>query len=236
MLIHLIINKGKVITMARVRKQEEYTLKKNKIIIDSISLLNEIGYNQFSINKAIASAGLTKGAFFHYFESKNELIDAIIDHFQKPMVENLEEIANDETIEPKDKISLMATSVTKVKEDNKETIEQLMNLLLKEENKVIGEMINEKSIELFVPIYEKVIVEGNLKGQFNVENPNGSLFMYFNILSAIRKEIGIVMGAKRKDQYRFNKLKEKVTAFEDFARNLFNLDPDTNIIDHRIFQ
>ena len=96
--------------MARVRKENEYLTKKNKIIIDSIRLLNEIGYEEFSINKAIAEAGLTKGAFFHYFSSKKELIDEIINYFQAPLIKSLEEISNDSTIEPKEKIVLMANS------------------------------------------------------------------------------------------------------------------------------
>ncbi len=219
--------------MARVRKENEYISKKKKIIIESIKLLNEIGYDMFSLNKAIESAGMTKGAFFHYFNSKKELIDEIINYFQSPLIEALEEISNNNSVEPKDKILLMANSVSMIKTENKETVFQLMNLLNKKENIAIAEMINDKSIETFLPIYEKVLIEGNNKGQFNVTHPNGSAFIYFSALAAVRKEIDVVMNSPVVNQERYLKLMEKVKAFEDYARDLFNLDESIEIIDKK---
>jgi len=81
--------------MSRVRKQEEFDAKRRQIVRDSIELLDKIGYEKFSVNKVIASTGMTKGAFFHYFKSKKELIEEIVNIFLLPMAEALNEIVND---------------------------------------------------------------------------------------------------------------------------------------------
>lgn len=220
--------------MARVRKQAAYIEKKNQIVMKSIALLDEIGYEQFSINKVITHAGMTKGAFFHYFSSKSELIGEIIDLLKRPLAEALGVIANDKTLSPKQKILNMADSIQEVKGAHQQTAMQLTRLLQRAENKSIANMVEEESIELFLPIYEKVLVEGNKCGQFNIAYPNGSAFIYFSALAAIKREIGAVMNHEIKDKDRRLKLKEKVKAFEAYANSLFNFDEDIKIIDVRV--
>ena len=44
--------------MARVRIEKEYIQKKNKIIMDAVDLLLEVGYESFSINKIISKTGI----------------------------------------------------------------------------------------------------------------------------------------------------------------------------------
>ncbi|MCG8685315.1 MAG: TetR/AcrR family transcriptional regulator [Desulfobacterales bacterium] len=221
--------------MSRVRKQEEYNAKKNRIVMMSIDLLDEIGYEHFSVNKVIANAGMTKGAFFHYFKSKNELIEEIVNIILLPMAAALEEIVSDKTLLPKQKILNMADSVNKIKSTHKRTAQQLVKLLQKEENKNMAHMVTEKTIEMFLPMYEKVLIEGNELGQFNIEYPNGSAFIYFNVLASINKEIGAVMRSDIIDKKRYFKLREKVSAFEAYAQNLFNFDNEIKVIDEKLW-
>jgi AcrR family transcriptional regulator len=221
--------------MSRVRKQEEYEAKKSRIVRESIALLDKIGYEKFSINKVITSTGMTKGAFFHYFKSKNELIEEIANIFLLPMARSLDEIANDKTILPKQKILMMADSVSEIKGTNTKTTQQLVRLLAKDENKGIAGIISEKSIEIFLPIYEKVMIEGNECGQFNIPYPNGSAFIYFNVLASINREIGAVLVSKTVDKERFLKLKEKLSAFEDYAKSLFNFNNGIKVIDEKLW-
>jgi AcrR family transcriptional regulator len=218
-----------------VRKQEEFRAKKSQIVRESVDLLDKIGYEKFSINKVIASTGMTKGAFFHYFKSKKELIEEIANIFLLPMAKALDETAKDKTVLPKQKILIMADSVSKIKSIDTKTTQQLVKLLVKEENKGIAGIISEKSIELFLPIYERVMAEGNECGQFNIPYPNGSAFIYFNVLASINREIGAVLGSKTVDKERYLKLKEKVSAFEDYAKSLFNLDNDIKVIDEKLW-
>lgn len=221
--------------MARIRNQEEYDRKRLEIAIASVELLDKIGYEQFSLNKVIANEGMTKGAFFHYFKSKNELIEAIVNIILEPMSEALELIAMDREVKPKQKILNMALAVGKIKDEHRHTTKQLVRLLQKSENKQIAEIVAGKSIELFLPLYEHVLVEGNLTGDFAIPHPHGSAFMYFSVLASLNKEIGNVKTSPIYDEKRLIELKDKMKAFERYARDLFDLEDHIKIIDESIW-
>lgn len=47
---------------------------KNKIFVTAIDLIRKKGYDNVSINEICSLAGFTKGAFYHHFNSKDDLL------------------------------------------------------------------------------------------------------------------------------------------------------------------
>jgi len=54
---------------------------RNKILDVSQHLLLEQGYGGMSVDSVIDAAGITKGAFFYHFKSKNDLAQALLDRY-----------------------------------------------------------------------------------------------------------------------------------------------------------
>ncbi len=55
---------------------------KQKITAAAKNLFSTHGYSQTTIDDIITAAGITKGAFYHYFKSKEDLCGEIIDSMQ----------------------------------------------------------------------------------------------------------------------------------------------------------
>ena len=59
------------------------TATKNKILDAGQQLLLEQGYGGMSVDQVIEAAGITKGAFFYHFKSKNDLAQALLERYIK---------------------------------------------------------------------------------------------------------------------------------------------------------
>jgi len=57
------------------------SVTRNKILDVSQQLLLDQGYGGMSVDSVIEGAGITKGAFFYHFKSKNDLAQALIDRY-----------------------------------------------------------------------------------------------------------------------------------------------------------
>ncbi|WP_121612379.1 TetR/AcrR family transcriptional regulator [Mesobacillus foraminis] len=73
--------------MSWLKRRAQKELTKKKIFEASLSLFIEKGYENVSIEQIVASLGLTKGAFYHHFVSK----DAIIIEFYHTIIQELTE-------------------------------------------------------------------------------------------------------------------------------------------------
>jgi TetR/AcrR family transcriptional repressor of nem operon len=54
---------------------------RRKLLDAALSLIREKGYSSTSVDELCAEAGVTKGAFFHHFKSKDALAVAAADHW-----------------------------------------------------------------------------------------------------------------------------------------------------------
>lgn len=57
------------------------TATRNKILDTAEAMILEQGFSATSIDKLVAQAGVTKGSFFHHFESKSVLAHTLVERF-----------------------------------------------------------------------------------------------------------------------------------------------------------
>ena len=62
---------------------------KEKIVTEAIRLFLQKGFRNTTINDIINAADTSKGAFYWYFKSKNELLQTIIEEFEKTFIDKV---------------------------------------------------------------------------------------------------------------------------------------------------
>ncbi len=222
--------------MARTKNEQEYAQKKQKILNDAMRLLAEIGYEEFSVNKVITTSGLTKGAFFHYFRSKKELLDGIVKQILAPMMEGFQIIADHPTMNAKEKMMEMFTMAGNMKMQDEQRMRLMVNLLYKEENQLILYEISKEMLELNLPIFEKVITEGNNDGSLQIGNIHGTAFMLLNNVISINQELGRMMYGAKAEQAKWENLYDKMMQMESYAKEIFQFDEETNLYSGKVYE
>lgn len=64
-----------------MRKANEHSPAKEKLLETARQLMQTQGYSATSVDQICEAAGLTKGGFFHYFKSKEELGKSVLDYY-----------------------------------------------------------------------------------------------------------------------------------------------------------
>jgi len=78
---------------------------KEKITAQSIRLFEKKGFTETSIQDVVDSLGVTKGTFYYYFSSKEELLMDIHLGYIDGLLYNQEQILNDASKSYKEKLS-----------------------------------------------------------------------------------------------------------------------------------
>ena len=65
---------------------------KDKIIESSLYLFEKHGFHGVSVHQIVEHSGTSKGGFYHYFQSKDELLYVIHDYFISYVLRNAEEV------------------------------------------------------------------------------------------------------------------------------------------------
>ncbi len=78
--------------MVRILKKPEE--RKKEILEVAKELFQSLGYNKTSVEAIIEKAGISKGTFYYYFSSKNEVLSYIAHDTLKEMVIEAQKIQN----------------------------------------------------------------------------------------------------------------------------------------------
>ena len=94
--------------MARNKYPEE-TVKRILDVAEELFMTK--GYEQTTMADIVDDlGGLTKGAIYHHFKSKEDIFEAVFERANRPMVEQVERIASDTTLSGLEKIRAFYTT------------------------------------------------------------------------------------------------------------------------------
>lgn len=152
--------------MARNKYPEETI---NQILTVALNLFMQKGYEQTSIQDIINElGGLTKGAIYHHFKSKEEIWQAVIDHAFKGVDEMLSGIRDDKGLNGLEKLR----KISQASLDNAASNELASvgpNLL--RNPKLLAAQI-ENILEKAVPVYIQPIIEQGMRdGSIRTDYP-----------------------------------------------------------------
>ena len=144
----------------RVSKDPE--VRKQEIVAAAFDLFREKGYDQVSVNDIVKKVGLAQGTFYYHFNSKYELLDAVVEYEMRQTLEMLKSVATDEKLSALEKMQ----AIIKINPDDegRRFIREVRS-----ENAVLYMKSQKKLGEEFVPYLTKMIEGGDKAGVFSVQ-------------------------------------------------------------------
>lgn len=150
-----------------MRIVKEHDERKNEIIDTASHIFAQKGYDKSSVNDILNAIGIAKGTFYHYFKSKEEVLDAVIAKATGMIAERVEAVADNPQLAPSDKLLgvFMAMQIENQMEEG----------LLEEMHRPENALMHQKSlvsiITVLTPVLSQIVVEGMEKGVFHSEYP-----------------------------------------------------------------
>lgn len=77
---------------------------KRKLVDAGVKLMRVRGFNATTVDDICAEAGVTKGGFFHYFKSKEDIAKAAVARFQEAKVREYEDASFRKLADPLDRV------------------------------------------------------------------------------------------------------------------------------------
>lgn len=165
--------------MARISK--EHAVRKMEIMETAKKLFYTCGYDTTSVNQIIAVLGISKGAFYHYFKSKEDLLDEIIGQFIETVITRIKPIVENPRLDPLSKLNKWISEASALKVQNPELMKTFIDVLYKKENILIREKYRLQMNSRVVPELTRLIEEGVETGTFHTPYPRETAIMIINM-------------------------------------------------------
>lgn len=129
------------------------------------------GYDRTSVDAIIRQAGVSKGAFYHHFSSKEEVLDAVTDFIVEDAVQQVGQAVSDRTLGATVRLNrfLNASKVWRVAHFS--LWREVTAVLLRDVNAPMLRKIRAQAVSRSAPMLAEIIQQGVEEGVFNPPNP-----------------------------------------------------------------
>ena len=165
--------------MARVTK--EYDERKNEFLDTAQMLFYSQGYDQTSVNAIIDHMGVSKGTFYHYFESKEQLLDSLIERLAGQILVQINESIDDPGMDAITKLNRMFESSAATKADNRELILTVLRTVYNDRNIMMRQKMTTRQVAVGGPLMSRIIHQGIAEGVFNTAHPDHIADLIFGL-------------------------------------------------------
>lgn len=152
-------------------RTEEHTMRRKQLMQIAAELFMTEGYEASSIQQIIDRAEVAKGTFYHYFSSKEELLNELILTQARDAIAEIAPAMEEEGLDAASRFNRLHRSIGMWKLGNREVIFAAARTLYRDENLVYRKKLNRTSIELMLPLYTDIIRQGIEEGIFSNSYP-----------------------------------------------------------------
>jgi AcrR family transcriptional regulator len=168
--------------MARTVNAQEYAQKRDAILDVAQRYVTTKGYEQMTTQDLLESLQISRGAFYHYFESKQALLMALVDRLAEQAEQLIAPIAADRELPAQDKLLRFFAVVDQLKRDNLELVFAFLRIWYADENALFRHKLYLARIKRLTPWLAQIIQEGVTEGVFTTPYPDHAARMIFSLL------------------------------------------------------
>jgi AcrR family transcriptional regulator len=157
--------------MARTVKPDKYAAKRGEILDAAQRLVVTRGYEKMAIQDILEEIHISSGAFHHYFSSRGELLEALIERMQQEAEQPLLPIVRDPQMPALEKLQQFFATLEGLRASQKTFLAGLARVWYADDNAIVRQKVDEAVLERRAPLVTVIVRQGIREGVFKTDYP-----------------------------------------------------------------
>lgn len=201
--------------MARRTKEEQFSARRKEILDVAFELISTKGYEQMTIQDILDRLQISKGAFYHYFDSKGAVLEAVTDQMVEEFTPRLEAIVRNPQLSALDKLQQYFNTANRWKIGQKDIMIALLRVWYSEENSIVRLKIMNRSVEKITPLLTELFRQGAAEGVVTSPYIEDLCDVMINLLAGLGDSFSRLLFKENRFQGDLDRLQSTVDAYTD---------------------
>ncbi len=196
---------------------------KQELLNAAMELFSEKGYDHASVNAIIEKVGVSKGAFYHYFKSKEDVLEAVVVQYIEKEIQITHTIAENHRLDAIEKVRQLICEVLGYKALNLKNRLEISSVFQDAGNVKFQRKVVESKFKLLHLPYRTIIEQGIQEGSFRIfylEETIEQIMHMIVILNSAVTRLAVDI-EKRPDNIKM--IKQKIEAYGDTIERILGV-------------
>ena len=173
--------------MARTLDPAAHAVKRDAFLDAAQRLIERKGYEAMSVQEVLEDVSTSKGAFYHYFDSKADLLDGVVERMVDSALLSVERIVDDPNLTATTKLRAFFAGLAAYKTERKDLVLGLLQTWLSDHNAVVREKFRRVVVQRMTPVMASIIREGQAQGAYDVGSPEDAARVFVAFLLSLNQ-------------------------------------------------
>jgi AcrR family transcriptional regulator len=189
------------------------TVRREAFLDVTQRLVETKGYEAMSIQDVLDQVEASKGAFYHYFDSKQALLGAVVERFADGALAAVAPILGDPHLAALKKLERVFAGIARLKAERKELMLAIIDVWNSDDNAIVREKLRRVSVSRMVPLLSVVVKQGVDEGVFNVTSPDETATVLVSLMLGFQEQATHLFTARQANSIPYEVVERTVAGF-----------------------
>jgi AcrR family transcriptional regulator len=168
-----------------------------------------------SVQDVLDELEASKGAFYHYFDSKQALLEAVVERFADAGMAGVRPILEDPNLPALRKLEMVFAEIARFKAEQKELVLAIIEVWKSDGNALVREKLRRLSTKLMVPLLSAVVRQGVEEGTLNVASPEETTRVLMALMQGFQEIAMDDFIARQAGTITFEHVRQSIASFSE---------------------
>ncbi|GAC1391247.1 MAG: TetR/AcrR family transcriptional regulator [Ktedonobacteraceae bacterium] len=198
-----------------VRIVKEYAVRRSEILDVAQRLVYTEGYEQMAIQDILDDLQIAKGTFYHYFGSKQELLEALIERMLEEVEQLLTPIVHESHLPALEKFQHFFATLAHWKTERKTFFLALLRVWYKDENAIVRQKVRAAGAKQVTPLLTLIIRQGIQEGVLLTSFPDHVGEIVLSVMQGLQETLAALLLSCEPNHDTLQRIESIVAAYTD---------------------
>jgi len=199
--------------MARTLNPAVHLVRREAFVDAALRLTQTRGYEQMSIQDVLDAVDASRGAFYHYFDSKQALLEAMVDRIADGALAAVAPIVDDPDLAAIPKLEHFFGGIAQFKTDRKALMLEFIKVWRSDDNAIMREKVRRTVVDRVAAILERIVEQGIAEGVFATESPGETAAILMMLTTGFQDTATDLFLARQANAISFQEAERTMTSF-----------------------
>jgi AcrR family transcriptional regulator len=178
-------------------------------------LIQAKGYEQMSIQDVLDELEVSRGAFYHYFDSKVALLEAVVERMVVAGLAAVAPLVADPDLPATAKLARLFSGIAGWKAERKDLMLALLRVWYSDDNAIVRDKLRQGMLTRLAPLLAAIIGQGRDEGVFSVTSPEESARMLVYLIGGAQDLAVELFFARQAGTITFEAVESRLAAYKE---------------------
>ncbi|MBI3751143.1 MAG: TetR/AcrR family transcriptional regulator [Chloroflexi bacterium] len=201
--------------MARLLNPATHAVRRDAFMDVATRLIQAKGYEALSIQEVIDAVGASKGAFYHYFGSKADLLEAVVERMADAIQVTWDEVLEGPAASAAQQLHDLFAATAQWKNARRDLVLAVLEGWLNDSNAVVRDKLRQLVRRRMQPMLVRIIRHGIESGEFSVSDPEGTADVIVTLIIGGQEEATDLFVASQAGRATYDEVARHFEAYAD---------------------